>query len=473
MKLPAALVSPPLSIFRHALAGTALALTVLGLSAAGTRDARAEALLLVEADSGKVLHAENATYPWYPASVTKVMTAYVILKAAKERRISLDQLFTVSPIAAAQQPSKMGFKIGTQITADNALKMLMVKSANDMAVVLAEGLSGSVENFADEMNRAARRLGMTQTNYVNPNGLPAENQITSARDLAILARAIIRELPEYDSYFNLPAIKFGRRLMRNYNTLIGRYPGADGMKTGFICASGFNLVATATRDNKRLIAVVLGAPSGPVRAVKAAQLFERGFNGGGLSWLTPALGTVDTLAPVAAAPPNMREEMCGRHRKRPAAEELDEAEATSAEATVSLFAAQSSTRKPSELLGPPQAIVSPVVVYVGPKRAPGAMVAAESDEDALEKPKGKAKKGKKGKAAKQAKSDKPASDKKTADTKPTDKKSGTAKTADKKNPDAKPGPKKDAEKKPKAGQPAAKPGDGTKKQSSAAQPKQQ
>ena len=154
-------------------------------------------MLLIEADSGKVLHAENATYPWYPASVTKVMTAYVTLSAVKERRLTLDSLLTVSARAAAQAPSKMGFKPGTTVTVDNALKMLMVKSANDVAFVLAEGVGGSVEKFADEMNATSRRLGMTQSNWVNPNGLPAENQISSARDLAILARAMLRDFPEY------------------------------------------------------------------------------------------------------------------------------------------------------------------------------------------------------------------------------------------------------------------------------------
>src|SRR6266702_379994 len=238
-------------------------LTFAAMALAGTR-AGAEALLLVEVDSGKVLHAENATYPWYPASVTKIMTAYVTLRAVKEGRITLDKLLPVSHNAAAQAPTKMGFAVGTQVTVDNALKMLMVKSANDMAVVLAEGVGGSIEGFADLMNRNARRLGMTQSSFVNPNGLPADEQITSARDLAILARAALREFLEYDYYRHLPGIRFGKQVIRNYNTLLGRYPGADGMKTGFICASGFNLVASATRDGKRLIAVVLGAPSGPV-----------------------------------------------------------------------------------------------------------------------------------------------------------------------------------------------------------------
>src|SRR5262245_50476519 len=202
--------------------------------------------------------------------------------------------------------------------------MLLVKSANDIAVVLAEGVSGSVENFADLMNRHAQRLGMTQSHFVNPNGLPADEQITSARDMAILARAVIKEFPEYDYYWHLPGIRFGKRVQRNYNTLIGRYPGADGMKTGFICASGFNLVATATRDGKRLVAVVLGAPSSSARAIKAAQLLERGFSADALTWLSPTLGTVESLTPVNAEPPNLRDDMCGKHRKRQATEDEDD-----------------------------------------------------------------------------------------------------------------------------------------------------
>ena len=252
------------------------------------------------------------------------MTIYVTLQAVKNKRITLDTLFTVSARAASQAPSKIGFKPGTQVTVDNALKILMVKSANDMAVVLAEGVSGSVEDFSAEMNSTSKNLGMTQSNWVNPNGLPADEQITSARDLAILARALIHDFPEYDMYWHIPAIQLGKKYMRNYNTLIGRYEGADGMKTGFICASGFNLVATASRNGKRLIAVVLGSPSSPYRAAKAAGLLERGFHRGPLSWLSPSLGTVKSLQPINAAPPDLRDEMCGPHRKRPAAEEADD-----------------------------------------------------------------------------------------------------------------------------------------------------
>src|ERR1700680_4860998 len=177
--------------------------------------ASAEALLLVEADTGKVLHAENATYPWYPASVTKLMTAYTTLRAIKEGRIAFSTLLTMSRNAVAQQPTKMGFKLGTTVTVDNALKMLMVISANDIAVTLAEGVGGSLEGFADLMNANARRLGMSQSNFVNPNGLPAENHVSSARDLGILARALIREFPESDSYWHISAIRYGNRVLHN------------------------------------------------------------------------------------------------------------------------------------------------------------------------------------------------------------------------------------------------------------------
>ncbi len=342
----------------------------------GARTASAEALLLVEADSGKVLRAENATYPWYPASVTKLMTTYVTLRAVKDGRVALDTLFTVSANAVAQQPSKMGFPLGTKVTVDNAIKMMMVKSANDMAVVLAEGVSGSIEKFADEMNATARRLGMTQTNYVNPNGLPADEQITSARDLAILARALIHDFPEYDLYWHIPAIKFGKRVFRNINPLIDRFPGADGMKTGFICAAGFNLVATATRNNRRLIAVVLGAPSSAGRAIKAAQLLEQGFEANPLAWLTPSLGTVDKLQPIEASPPNLHDEVCGKHRRKPPSEDEEVAKNDSDHPQAFLVSSLHGG-KPFSLSDPLVPSMPPIVVYTGPARkTPGTQTAA-------------------------------------------------------------------------------------------------
>jgi D-alanyl-D-alanine carboxypeptidase len=375
-----------------------IAIAALTALANAPSPAAAEALLLIEVDSGRVLQAENATLPWYPASLTKLMTAYVTLKAIKEGRITPDTPFVVSANALAQPPTKMGFKIGTVVTVDNALKMLLVKSANDMAVVLAEGVGGSIDGFSDMMNAAARRLGMTQTSYVNPNGLPADGQISSARDLAILARAIYRELPEYAYMWHLPGIKFGRRVVRNYNKLLELYPGADGMKTGFICASGFNLVATATRNKRRLVAVVLGAPSASVRMYKAAKLLEQGFNNNRLSWLMPTLGTVDQLQPIDAAPVNLREETCGAHRRRPAAED-EEVEVSgvngTGDASPLSFLNSPSTVKLSHVLGQGAASLPPVEVFVGTVK-PATVAAAEAQESQLVG--GGGKRGKKAKA---------------------------------------------------------------------------
>src|SRR5580693_9479158 len=368
------------------------------------------ASILIDADSGKVLRADNATYPWYPASTTKLMTLYMTLSAVRDSRITFDTLFTVSRNANLQAPVKMGLPVGTQVTVDNALKMMMVKSANDMAVMLAEGVGGSIDDFAQQMTDTAHKLGMSESNFVNPNGLPADGQITSARDLAILARALIREFPDYSFYWHVPAIKFGKRIVRNYNPLLGRYPGADGMKTGFICASGFNLVATAQRNNKRLIAVVLGAPSGAARAMKAAELLESGFHQNPLSWLTPSLGTVDALTPMDAAPMNLKDEMCGGRRKKAPAEDEDIDADSDAGQSAGDLAQQhsillSALRAPTDPvmlsdLGP----VMPIVVYTGPTRTPDQIqtLQAVPDEDAAPKKKSKSKAAAKSGEAKSA-----------------------------------------------------------------------
>jgi D-alanyl-D-alanine carboxypeptidase len=371
-----------------ALASALLAVSVL-LSG---RDS-AEARLLIDAASGKVLEGENATVPWYPASVTKLMTTYVTLKAIRDQRITLDTVFTVSPTALAQQPSKMGFKVGTQLTVDNTLKMMLVHSANDMAVVLAEGVSGSVPKFAEEMNAAAQKLGMTQTYYVNPNGLPDDQQVTSARDLAILARALLHDFPDFDSYWHIGAIRLGKRVIRNTNRLIDAYPGADGMKTGFICASGFNLVASASRGDRRLIAVVLGASSSLARTGHAAQMFERGFAANtGFAFFSPSATTVDALVPLAVSPPNLREEICNnKGRRKPASEDEDNDAAAPADASGGpsflLTSVHAPTPKASELLT--SGLASPPIdVHVGPPNkwvSPATAMAAE--EPVKRKPK--------------------------------------------------------------------------------------
>jgi D-alanyl-D-alanine carboxypeptidase len=403
-------------LFRRRRLGFVLAPLALGAAALATvlpmRAASAMALILLDADSGKVVRAENATYPWYPASTTKLMTLYMALSAIRDQRITPDTLFTVSANANEQSPTKMGFPVGTQVTVDNAIKMMMVKSANDMAVVIAEGIGGSVDAFGQLMTETAHRLGMTQSHFVNPNGLPDDGQIVSARDLAILARALIREFPEYNAYWHIPAIKYGRRVVRNYNPLLGRYAGADGMKTGFICSSGFNLVATASRDNRQLIAVVLGAPTSAARAQKAAELLESGFARSPFAWLLPAFGNVNALTPIEAAPPDLKDDMCGPHRKRHALEAAmaDSADpdagdlsdnATDPHSQNSNLVTALRAPLPKNLLSEPGP-VTPVVVYTGPTRT-AEQIAALAALPAYEpsKKKGKHKGGAKTAEAKQ------------------------------------------------------------------------
>jgi D-alanyl-D-alanine carboxypeptidase len=221
---------------------------------------------------------------------------------------------------------------------------------------------------------------------VNPNGLPAENQITSARDMAILARALLIEFPEYDGYWGIHAIRLGKRILRNTNSLLVHYPGADGMKTGYICASGFNVVATATRGNRRLIAVVLGAPSSAVRTAKAAYMFETAFNSNSLTWLMPSLGTVYGLQPINAAPPDLREAMCGKHRRRPAAEAADddeEATGSDEQGLAALFSgAKAHGPKPSSLVAETLPSNPPIDVFIGAKRPPPRAVAVAKPANA-------------------------------------------------------------------------------------------
>lgn len=233
--------------------------------------------ILIDAKSGEVLAQERAGEPWYPASLSKLMTAYVVFHKIRDGKLRLDQEITVSVLANSQEPSKIGVGAGKTVTVDFALQALLVYSANDMAYVLAEGASGSIAEFAKDMNAAARRVGLTASHFENPNGLFDPRQITSARDMAALAAVIIAEFPEYAGYFKLQYVAVGKRKLPNRNRLIRTMAEADGMKTGFVCASGFNLVASASRDGRRLIAVVMGYKNGFSRAEAAQSLLLQGF----------------------------------------------------------------------------------------------------------------------------------------------------------------------------------------------------
>lgn len=266
---------------------TAWALTVFAICAVASvlaaAPARADiaAYLVFDAKNGAVLDQKNALRPWHPASLTKLMTAYVTFAAMKSGRLKPTSPVYYSANAQSEPPSKMGFKVGTILTVDNALKMVIVKSANDVAVALGEAVSGSEAAFVAEMNRQARALGMTSTRFTNPNGLPDRAQISNARDFGLLAQALYRDYPQYAHYFRIGAIKLGKRVLRSHNIMLRHYPGADGMKTGYICDSGLNLVASARRGGRRIVAVVLGSRSGYERAAITRVLLDRGFSRAG------------------------------------------------------------------------------------------------------------------------------------------------------------------------------------------------
>ena len=279
--------------------------------------------LLFEPSNGKVLYAEDLDSQWHPASLTKIMTAYITFEAIRQGKITLDQKIPCSLVATLQPPSKVGLEVGAILTVEKALQAVIIKSANDVTVMLAEAVSGSETAFVVQMNATAKRLGMTRTNYVNTNGLPDPGQVTTARDLARLARAVVTQYPEYASYWAMPDMRIGNRRLGSHNALLKTFPGADGLKTGFTCDSGFNVVASATRDGRRLMAVVLGETSGNERAIRAASLLEHGFQSYGWKELF-SQNDIDNLPedPSAKGITTVRDQVlsweCGNRRKRSA-----------------------------------------------------------------------------------------------------------------------------------------------------------
>ena len=233
--------------------------------------------VLMDLESGRVLYTDRADQRWHPASLTKIMTAYLTFQAIRDGKLTLEQSIPVSEVAHAMPPSKIGLPVGAEMGIDLALRSLIIKSANDVAVMLAEAIDGSIGAFAERMNRTAARLGMTRSHFVNPNGLPDAAQVSSARDLAILTRAVASEFPEHAHYWATPTMQIGRIRLRSHNSLLRTYPGANGFKTGFICDSGFNVVATAERDGMKLAAVVLGETTPADRAARASSLLNHGF----------------------------------------------------------------------------------------------------------------------------------------------------------------------------------------------------
>jgi D-alanyl-D-alanine carboxypeptidase len=235
------------------------------------------AAIVVDAKSGEVLYQQAPDDHRYPASITKIMTMYLTFEALQAHQLAFDDKLVISPHAAAQAPSKVGLRPGQTIAVRDAMDAIAVLSANDMAVAVAEKLGGTEAHFAEMMTAKAKQLGMNNTQYVNANGLPDTRQLTTARDIAILSRAVLRDFPQYYAFFSTREFTYLGRTTKNHNHLLGSMPGVDGIKTGFTNASGFNLAASAVRDDRRLIAVVLGGSSTAARDLHVEDLLDAGF----------------------------------------------------------------------------------------------------------------------------------------------------------------------------------------------------
>lgn len=264
----------------------------LFFSSLKAQDSRYAAIVIDEA-TGQVLHAENADSQRHPASLTKMMTLYILFKALRNKQITLNTRYTVSPLASKQIPCKLGLQIGQTIDVKSIVSGLITKSANDAAVAFAEGLAGRVENFAKLMNKTAKELGMKNTRFYNPSGVPDARQITTARDMVTLGVALCQHFPEYYHHFKTKMFHYKGVSHRNHNRMLDSFPNSEGIKTGFVNASGFNITTSAFRydlNNKkrRLLVVVMGGQSWRSRDQRAAVLLEEGFRKINAISLTPS-----------------------------------------------------------------------------------------------------------------------------------------------------------------------------------------
>ena len=335
----------------HSLRVFQVGLALAGASFASS--AFANPAILFDLATGKVLEHQEAFQRWYPASLTKLMTAYVTFRAVAAGELALASPIEMTAHAAAEPPTKMGFKPGSIMTLDNALKMMLIRSANDIAMAVGENVGGSEDAFVQRMNAEAQRLGMTGSHWANPNGLFAPDQYTTARDLALLVKAIRTEFPQYAPYFAIQGLKAGKKTLMSYNKLVGRYDGADGMKTGFVCSSGFNMIGSASRNGRTLTAVVLGEGSAVKRAEMVATLLDYGF--GTTGGQTVTLGTLRAYGTPDGPPADLRGEICER---KPASAQSEDAGADT-KASPSRWLAKAS---PSRWLAK---MPNPVLVKVG------------------------------------------------------------------------------------------------------------
>lgn len=271
--------------------------------------ARANPMLLVDMDNFDVLYAQDAGQPWHPASLTKMMTAFVTFEQIALGKVSLDTPVIVSKKAVALAPSKSGLPVGSAVSLQDALYLMLVKSANDIALSIAETVGGDEAGFIALMNNAASRMGLTATHYVNPHGLHDIGQVTSARDMAVLSLYIRQSFPQYMPIFGTDTVVLNGKKLESENKLLGKFAGTTGMKTGFVCASGLNMVATVQRNGRNMMAVIMGASSARERNERAAELVLKGLSGGA----TPTGQSVLALTNKVGTPPvDMRALICGK-----------------------------------------------------------------------------------------------------------------------------------------------------------------
>jgi D-alanyl-D-alanine carboxypeptidase len=271
--------------------------------------ARANPMLLVDMDTLEVLSAQDAGQPWHPASLTKLMTAYVAFEQIATGRVSLQTPVVLSRKAVSQAPSKSGLPVDSALSMQDALYIMVVKSANDVAMAIAETVGGDEAGFVSMMNETAARMGLTATHFTNPNGLHNPAQVTSARDLAVLSLYIRQSFPQFLPMFGTEMVQLGKARLESQNALLTKFSGTTGMKTGFVCASGLNMVATVERNGRKFLAVVLGASSARERNERAAELVLSGLSGrvGGSGQNLLNLGNNPGAAPV-----DMRPMICGK-----------------------------------------------------------------------------------------------------------------------------------------------------------------
>lgn len=302
----------PFPLFQKIMVAFAMLLLVAGCTTAPAESVLAVpaqpqryAAIVVDGSSGKTLFEVNSTAQRYPASLTKMMTLYLLFEALESGRVSKETQIPVSDHAASQPPTKMRFRRGETIDVDSAIRAMVVKSANDVAVAVGEYLGGSEDQFAAMMTAKARQLGMTSTNFRNACGLPDDGQVTTARDMAVLGMALRNRFPQHFHYFSESDFMFRGRLVRGHNDMLGRVRGVDGIKTGYIRASGYNIVTSYNADGRHLIVVVMGAESARQRNDHVEALIQRSLTPTSADAKTRLMyaGQQQTASPLPGLPP--------------------------------------------------------------------------------------------------------------------------------------------------------------------------